>query len=199
MKPYIDFNAQKRKEATNEADKNNVKIMENMRKRIKIRILKNEKDIVQDISKPSNVSHKIFDKNLVPVNEKKICLTLNKPIYVGFPLLERSTLAMYTFHYDFMKNIFNDFKLLFTDTDSLCYEIFNENPYEKFYEHREYFHLNNYSKNSKSFGNDNKKILGKTKDEYGGNRIKELIGLRSQKYSILDTKNTEKCTHKGHN
>ena len=50
---------------------------------------------------------------------------INKPIYVGFPLLETSKLAMYTFHYDFMKNIFNDFKLLFTDTDSLCYEIFD--------------------------------------------------------------------------
>ena len=38
---------------------------------------------------------------------------------------------MYAFHYDFMKNIFNDFKLLFTDTDSLCYEICNENPDEE--------------------------------------------------------------------
>ena len=49
MKPYIDFNTQKRKEATNEADKNHFKLlnnavygktMENMRKRIKIRIVK---------------------------------------------------------------------------------------------------------------------------------------------------------------
>ena len=38
---------------------------------------------------------------------------------------------MYAFPYDFMKKIFNDFKLLFTDTDSLCYEICNENPYEE--------------------------------------------------------------------
>ena len=56
MKPYIDFNTQKRKEATNEADKNLFKLlknavydktMENMRKRIKIRILKNEKDFIK--------------------------------------------------------------------------------------------------------------------------------------------------------
>ena len=53
MKPCIDFNTQKRKEATNEDDKNSfkllnnavyVKTMENMRRRIKIRIIKNEKD-----------------------------------------------------------------------------------------------------------------------------------------------------------
>ena len=48
---------------------------------------------------------------------------------------------MHAFPYDFMKKIFNDFKLLFTDTDSLRYE----NPNENFYERREYFDLSNYS------------------------------------------------------
>ena len=72
---------------------------------------------------------------------------------------------MYSFHYDFMKNIFNDFKLLFTDTNSLCYEICDKNPYENFYEHKEYFYLSNYSKDSKYFCNDNKKVLRKMKDE----------------------------------
>ena len=65
-----------------------------------------------------------------------ICLTLNKPIYLGFTVFEISKLTMYGFHYDFMKKIFNDFKLLFTDTDSLCSEICNENLYEKFIEHK---------------------------------------------------------------
>ena len=88
-----------------------------------------------------------------------------------------------------MKKIFNDLKLLFTDTDSLCYEICDENPCEKFYEHRGNFHLSNYSKNSKYFCNNNKKVLGKIKDEYRGNAPRELIGLRSKMYSILDTKN----------
>ena len=67
---------------------------------------------------------------------------------------------------------------MFTDTDSLCYGIFDENPHEKFYVHREYFDISNCSKNSKYFFNDNKKVLGKMKDEYGGNIIKELIGLK---------------------
>ena len=93
MKPYIDFNTQKRKEAINDADKNLFKLLnnavydktkENLRKIIKIRIVKYEKDFVEHISKPSYVSHNIFDKNLVVIHEKKISLTLNKPIYVGF-------------------------------------------------------------------------------------------------------------------
>ena len=98
-------------------------------------------------------------------------------IYIGFTVLEKSKLAMYAFHYDFMKKIFNNFKLLFTDTDSLCYEICDENPYEKFYAHRKYFYLSNYSKNSKYFCNDNKNLLVKMKDEHGGNAPKEFIGL----------------------
>ena len=71
MKPYIDFNTQKRKEATNDVDKNLFKLLnnavygktiENLRKRIKIRIMKNEKDIVKLISKLLYVSHKISYK-----------------------------------------------------------------------------------------------------------------------------------------
>ena len=83
--------------------------MEILSKRIRIKIVKNEKDIAKHILKPSHVSHKIFDKKFVAIHEKKICLTLNKPIYVGFTVLEINKLAMYAFHYDFMKNIFNDF------------------------------------------------------------------------------------------
>ena len=113
---------------------------------------------------------------------------------MGITVSEASKLAMYSFHYDFMKNVFNYFKLLFTDTDSLCYETCDENPYENFHEHKEYFDLSNYSKDSKYFCNDNKKVLGKMKDEYGGDVIKQFIELRSKTYSLIDTKNNEKST-----
>ena len=97
MKPYIDFNTQKRKEATNEADKNLFKllnnavygkIMENMRKRIKIRITINEKDFLKYCSRPEYISHKKFGKNLVAIHEKKEIVKLNQPIYAGCTVLE---------------------------------------------------------------------------------------------------------------
>ena len=117
MKTYIDFNTQKRKEATNEADKNHFKLlnnpvygntMENMRKRIKIRILKNAKDFIKYKSRPTWVNWKVFGKSfLVAIHEKKKSLTLNKPIYVGFTVLELSKWEMYNFHYNFMIRKFN--------------------------------------------------------------------------------------------
>ena len=112
MKPYINFNTQKRKEANNEADKNLFKLlnnavygktMENMRKRIKISITKTQEDFLNYASRLTYISHNIFGKRLVAINEKKEQLTLNKPIYVGNTVLELSKLAMYKFYFDFVK------------------------------------------------------------------------------------------------
>ena len=207
MKPYIDFNTQKRKEATNEADKNLFKLlnnavygktMENMRKRIKIRITKTQKDFLKYVSRPTYISHNIFGKRLVAINAKKEQLILNKPIYVGNTVLELSKLAMYKFYYDFVKKKCKKCILLFTDTDSLCIET-EEDFYEIMYELKELFDLSNFPKDSKYFCNDNKKVPGKMKDEYGGTHIYEFIGLKSKMYSIRDVNKKEKSTHKGHN
>ena len=106
MKPYIDFKTQKRKEATNEADKNHFKLlnnavygktMENMRKRIKIRVVKNDKDFIKYPSRPTCVNWRVFKNNLAAIYGKKISLTLNKPIYVRFTVLEISKWEMYNF------------------------------------------------------------------------------------------------------
>ena len=166
MKPYTDFNTQKRKEATNEADKNLFQLLnnavydktiENMRKRIKIRITTNEKDFLKYASRPTYIGHKKFGKNLVVIHEKKELLTLNKLIYVGCAVLELSKLAMYKFYYDFVKKKCRKCVLLFTDTDNLCFKT-EENFYEIMLNNKEFFDLSNFPKDSKYFCNDNKKV-----------------------------------------
>ena len=106
MKPYIDFNTQKRKEAANEADKKHFKLlnnavygktMENMRKIKKIRIVKNSQDLIKYISRPTCINQKVFENNLVVIHEKKISVTLNKPISLEFTVLELSKWEMYNF------------------------------------------------------------------------------------------------------
>ena len=66
------------------------KAMENLRKSISVKIVNNEKDYLKHTSKPSFISTKIFDKKYAVIHEIKPVLTLNKPVYVGFTVLELS-------------------------------------------------------------------------------------------------------------
>ena len=58
-------------------------------------------------------------------------------------------------------------RLLFTDTDSACYEIHGKKPHIKFFKYKDLFDLSNHSKISEYFRDENKKVPGKMKDEYG--------------------------------
>ena len=105
---------------------------------------------------------------------------------------------MHKFFYNFVKEKCKKCILLFTDTDSLCIE--NEEHFcEIMYKYKELFDLSNFPKDSKYFCNDNKKVPGKMKDEYGGISIYEFIGLKLKMYSIRDIIKKEKSTYKGHN
>ena len=77
-------------------------------------------------------------------------------------------------------------KLLFTDTDSLCYEIYKKKPYIRMHKYKEAFDLSNFPESSKYYCSDNKKLLGKMKDEYCGKSILKFVDLKSKRYSILD-------------
>ena len=113
LKKYIDFNTDKRKNAANSFEKdffklmNNAtfgKTMENLKKIISVRLVNNAKDYIRCTSKPRFVSQKIFSKNVVAIHEIKLVLTLNKPIYVGFSILDLSKLLMYEFDYNYIKS-----------------------------------------------------------------------------------------------
>ena len=133
------------------------KTMENIRKRISVKLVNNTKDCIRHISKPSFVSQKIFSKTFVATHEIKPVLALNKPIYVGFSILDLSKLLMYEFHYKYIKSKL-DANLLFTDTDTLVYEIKTEDVYESFYEDKNLFDFSDYLLNSEFFDPVNKVI-----------------------------------------
>ena len=190
MKKYVDFNTEKRKNAANDFEKDVFKLMvnsvygktmENLRKRINVRSVNNEKDFLKHTSKPTYVTHKLLDKDFAAIHEIKPVLMLNKPIYVGFTALDLSKWMMYDFHYNFIKKNFNA-QLLFTDKDSLTYEIKSENVYEEFYKWKDLLDFSNYSKDSKFF-DDTNKVIGKMKVEYSGVIIDEFVGLKSKMYS----------------
>ena len=106
--------------------------MENLRKRINVRLVNNQKDFLKYTSRPTCIGYKKFGKEYAVIHEIKPVLILSKPIYIGSTLLDLSKWKMYGFHYNFIKKNF-DAELLFTDTDSLTYEIKSKNIYEEFY------------------------------------------------------------------
>ena len=92
-----------------------------------------EKNLDKLTSKPTFISSKIFNENLMAVHKVKETLTLNQPAYVGMCILDLSKTLMYDFHYNYIKKRNGDrAKLLFTDTDSLTYEIKARDVYKQF-------------------------------------------------------------------
>ena len=120
--------------------------MENMRNRIYMKLVTNKKNYSKWTSKPGDMPHKIFDNYLFVICKSKVTLTFSKPVYVGICILDFIKVLMYKFHYDCIKNKYdNNSRLLFTGTDSLMYELKTEDVYEDFSEDKEMFNFSNYS------------------------------------------------------
>ena len=156
------------------------KKMENLRKRIDVRLVTNEKKLDKLTSKPTFVSSKIFSENLMAVRKVKETSTLNRSAYVGMCILDVSKTLMYDFHYNYIKKKYNSrARLLFTNTDSLTYEIEAGDIYKDFWNDKDMLDNSNYPESSPSYCNVNKKIIGKFKDEACGIPITEFIGFNS--------------------
>ena len=117
---------------------------------------------------------------------------------MGFSVLELSKkLLMYKFLYEYVKNKF-DAKLLFTDTDSLAYEIKGD-VYEVSYSDKHLLDFSNYPVNSKYYDPTNGSVPDKMKDEFKGKIISEFVGLKSKMYSLLSVDDKEVSKAKGAN
>ena len=117
---------------------------------------------------------------------KRETVELNKPIYTGFSVLELSKTLMYNFHYTYMAQKYGQSaKLLFTDTDSLCYQIYTHDIYQDMLHDRDtHFDTSDYEQGHKLYSVHNKKTIGMMKDETNGIPVSEFVGLRSKMYSI---------------
>ena len=194
MKSYIDLNTDMRSKGTTDFEKDFYKLMnnsvfgktmENVRNRVNVKLVTNEKALNKLVKKSNFRSVNIFHENLIAVHMEKTTVKLNKPIQIGMSILDLSKTLMYRFHYDYVKPKWGDkASLLFTDTDSLCYEIRTDDFYEDIKNDvDEWFDTSNYEKDHPLFNNKNKKQVGFMKDECGGNKILRFVGLRSKLYA----------------
>ena len=208
MKPYIDKNTNLRAKAKNNFEKDFFKLMnnsvfgktmENIRNRVDVKLVNTENKLRKLVAKPNFKSCKIFNENLVSVHMKKTSLTMIKPVYLGMCILDLSKTIMFDFHYNYIKSKYGEkAKLLFSDTDSLMYEIQTEDFYKDISgDVKDRFDTSDYPENHPSGISTgiNKKVLGKMKDEAAGKIIKEFVGLRAKLYSFImdDGGEIKKC------
>ena len=208
LKPYIDLNTDLRAKAQNDFEKDFFKLMnnsvfgktmENIRNRVDIRLVTRESQAKKLTCKPNYQHHTIFCENLTAVHMKKVKLYFNKPVYLGMSILDLSKTLMYDFHYNYIKPKYGErAKLLFTDTDSLAYEIQTEDFYRDISSDvKEKFDTSNYPKNHPSgiLTGVNKKVIGMFKDEAAGKQIAEFVGLRAKLYSyrVEESYEEKKC------
>jgi len=114
-------------------------------------------------------------------------LVLNKPVYTGMTILENSKLLMYDFYYNILKARYGPrCDLVYTDTDSLLLDIQTDNVYQDINEHKWLYDTSNYPKHRPLYDPTNKKVLGKMKDECGGEPLEEVVALRPKMYSIKE-------------
>src|SRR5678815_3999169 len=196
LKKYIDLNTDLRTKATNDFEKDFFKLMNNsvfgktsecIENRVDVRLVCDEKEAIKLTAKPNYDGRTIFDENLIAIHMKRTKLYYNKPIYLGMSILDVSKTLLYDFHYNYIKSKYGDrAKLLFTDTDSLAYEIKAEDFYADIApDIRSRFDTSDYPKDHLSGIETgvNKKVIGMFKDEAAGKQIEEFVGLRSKLYS----------------
>ena len=186
------------------------KTLESVRKRINYELVCNIKKFHKLCADPKFKGRKIItdqfmgadgimNMGLVGVERYQTSVTLDKPISTGFSVLELSKLLMYDFHYNTMVKKYGDkVKLLFTDTDSLCYVVETEDFYKDMMDNetkyhgvcneggatmKEQFDNSDYPKDHPCYDESNKKTVGKFKDEASGMPITEFVGLRAKMYS----------------
>jgi hypothetical protein len=106
------------------------KTIENTENRVDVKLVTDRRKALTYCSKPNFDRVVIFGENLIAIHMNKTQITYNKPIYLGMSILDISKTLMCEFHHDYMKPKYNDnLKLLFTDTDSLYYEIKTDDFY----------------------------------------------------------------------
>ena len=187
MEPYIRMNTKFRKQAKSDFETNFYKLMNNLRNRVDVKTVRvwEANKIRKLVSDPSVHSFELFSHDMAGVHMHKKRLVLNKPVYTGMTILDTSKLLMYDLYYNHLKARYGErCELIYTDTDSLLLEIQTEEVYKDMKEHLWLYDTSNYPKDHPLYDARNKKVLGKMKDECGGEPIEEVVALRPKMYSI---------------
>lgn len=214
LKKYIDLNTHLRQQATSTFEQDFFKLLnnsifgktlENNEKRVDVKLVniwsdeknttKKKTSAARLIARSNFHSASVFSENLVAIQLNPNRIVLDKPIYIGFTVLELSKSHMYDFHYSVVKPVYgNRVKMCYTDTDSFIYRIqtkdFFQDLRQKFIS---YFDTSNYPENNNyNIPLRNKKVPGLFKDESASVIITNFVALRSKLYCVKTVDNLVK-------
>ena len=194
LKPYIDFNTEKRKQSKTDFEKdlfklmNNAvygKTMEDVRKHTEFDLISTPERFQKCVNSPTYKARHIINENLVGVEKEKAVVELNKPIYMGLSILDYSKVHMYSFYYDVLKPKYqDDIKLIYTDTDSFVIQVMTDALFQDFKDLSDYMDFSDYPKSHPNYDASNKKVLGKFKDELSSKIMTHFIGLKPKSYAF---------------
>ena len=194
LKPWIDFNTEKRKKATSDFQKDLYKLMnnscygktmENVREHINFELVDTQERYAKCVNNPTFKHRHIINENLVGVEKLKEKVKLNKPIYVGMSILDYSKVHMYSFYYDVLKEKYNEnVRLIYTDTDSFVIHTKTKDVYDDFEQISNEMDFSDYPKDHKCYDVSNKKRLGCFKDECSSKIITKFIALKPKSYAF---------------
>ena len=131
---------------------------------------------------------------------------MNKPVYLGFSILQFSKTLMYEFWYDYMQPKYGDnVKLCYMDTAIFIMHLKTEDFYKDIADDVKKDFISNYEECDRSLPNStNKKVIGLIKDKLRGKAMTEFVAHRPKSYSYLmndgrndkKTKRTKRCVTK---
>ena len=157
------------------------KTLQSDRKHCNIDLVTDTRKAERLCAQPNFNSFSIVSDDVTMIKSEPKHIYWNKPIFVGFCVLELSKLLMYEFHYEKILPLYEmNASLCFTDTDSLCYELKNIDPYEVIQQNLDWFDTSDYPKDHPCYSPKNARLPGKFKDELNGKIVLEFVGLTGQ-------------------
>jgi hypothetical protein len=212
LKEYIDKCTALRQQSTSTFAKNLWKLFANAvfgkfiectRNYLDVTISFDAKKTAKVISNPCFSNMKILSDDAVLLFSKQPVVKLNKPIAVGYSILELSKAFMYEKYYDEIKPALGDCEVIMSDTDSFIIACYTQKKKNNLMKLKHMIDFSNYDPKDKNYSELNKNKLGYFKDELCGNRMLEFCGLRSKSYGYkvrrrlwkkrLETNFTSKC------
>jgi hypothetical protein len=177
LKPYVELNTKMRQQAKTDFEKDFFQLMvnaffgksmENVRKRRKVDLVSDVVKLKKLLAKQQLEQFVIVNEEVVTVERIRAKVTLNKPIYIGFTVLDVSKLLMFDFHYNVIaKRYGKNARLLFTDTNSLCYHLATDDVYKDMLEYRHLLDTSNYQRDHPLYSAENMKVIGRGVDRGG--------------------------------